>query len=235
MARTQTNSELLNYLAEKTLQQTAAQLPNLNEISKELGISVARLREQLEVAKALGLVEAKPRVGLRQLPYSFLPAVRQSLTYAIQIDSQNFNIYSELREQIEEAYWEKAVSLLTPADFIALQALVDKAWSMLHAERVKIPHQEHKQFHLLIYSRLNNPFVEGLLEAFWDAYERIGANIYADYEYLQKVWKLHQEMVDAISAGEYSRGYQAMTGHRHLIQHQDTSASHYKTSNATTE
>ena len=223
MARTQNNSELLDYLAEKNLQQTTAQLPNLNEISKELGISVARLREQLEVAKVLGLVEAKPRVGLRQLSYSFLPAVRQSLTYAIQIDPQNFNIYSELRDHIEQAYWEKAVSLLTPADLEALKALVSKAWSMLHAERVKIPHQEHKQFHLLIYSRLNNPFVEGLLEAFWDAYEKIGANLYADYEYLEKVWKLHQEMVDAISVGNFSRGYQAMTAHRHLIQHQDTS------------
>ena len=233
MARTQTNSELLDYLAEKNLQQTAAHLPNLSEISKELGISVARLREQLEVAKALGLVEAKPRVGLRQLPYSFLPAVRQSLSYAIQIDPHNFNIYSELRDQIEEAYWEKAVSLLKPADLETLKALVNKAWAMLHAEPVKIPHQEHKQFHLLIYSRLNNPFVEGLLEAFWDAYEKIGANLYVDYEYLEKVWKLHQEMIDAISVGDYSRGYQAMTGHRHLIQHQDTSDSLISAGNAT--
>lgn len=233
MARTQTNSELLDYLAEKNLQQTTAQLPNLNEISKELGISVARLREQLEVAKALGLVEAKPRVGLRKLPYSFLPAVRQSLSYAIQIDPHNFNIFSELRDQIEEAYWEKAVSLLKPVDLETLKALVIKAWALLHAERVKIPHQEHKQFHLLIYSRLDNPFVEGLLEAYWDAYEKIGANLYADYEYLEKVWKLHQEMVDAISSGDYSRGYRAMTGHRHLLQHQDTSDSLYSASKST--
>ena len=50
-------------------------LPSLSEISKELGISIASLREQLEVAKAIGLVEVKPRTGIRRLPFSFFPAV----------------------------------------------------------------------------------------------------------------------------------------------------------------
>jgi DNA-binding FadR family transcriptional regulator len=37
-------------------------------MSKELGVSVALLREQLEVAKAIGLVEVRPRTGIRRLP-----------------------------------------------------------------------------------------------------------------------------------------------------------------------
>jgi DNA-binding FadR family transcriptional regulator len=222
MSRTQNTLEFLDYLAASNMQQTVEQLPNLNAISKHLGISVARLREQLEVAKALGLVEAKPRIGLRRLPYSFLPAVRQSLSYAIQINPENFAIFSDLRDQIETAYWEQAVKVLTPEDREELKALVASAWTKLRAERVQIPHEEHKQLHLLIYKRLNNLFVQGLLEAYWEAYEKIGLSIYSDYEYLQQVWELHQAMVEAICSGDIHLGYQALIGHRKLLHHRNT-------------
>ena len=85
------SSEFLAYLAANT--QTGdvnTQLPSLHEISKELGVSVATLREQLEVARALGLVEVRPRTGIKRLPYGFLPAVRQSLSYAISLDTSFF-------------------------------------------------------------------------------------------------------------------------------------------------
>ena len=48
-------SEFLHYLASH--KEAEDGLPTLAELSRELGISVATLREQLEVARALGLVE----------------------------------------------------------------------------------------------------------------------------------------------------------------------------------
>ena len=51
-------SEFLRYLAAH--EEAEGGLPTLNELSLGLGISVASLREQLEVARALGLVEVKP-------------------------------------------------------------------------------------------------------------------------------------------------------------------------------
>lgn len=220
MPRKQLSSEFLDYLAASKFQDIPDHLPTLNDLSKQLGISVARLREQLEVAKALGLVEARPRTGLRRLPYSFLPAVRQSLTYAIEIDPHNFNVFADLRDQIEIAYWEQAVELLTQDDKAALQKLVESAWKKLTAARVQIPHQEHKELHLLIYSRLNNPFVTGLLEAYWEAYESVGLSIFADYDYLQKVWNYHQKMVDAICNEDVQEGWRALVEHRSLLHHQ---------------
>ena len=58
-------SEFLRYLASH--EETKGSLPTLNDLSRELGISVAGLREQLEVARALGLVEVRPRTGTRRL------------------------------------------------------------------------------------------------------------------------------------------------------------------------
>jgi len=213
------SSDFLNYLVASPPNNGDAvpTIPSLSELSKELGVSVASLREQLEVAEALGLVEVRPRTGIRRLPYNFFPAVYQSLSYAIQLDRSYFDAYSELRNQVEAAFWDKAVRLLTPEDHRTLQSLMARAWDKLHGQPVQIPHPEHRQLHLGIYSRLGNPFVQGVLEAYWEAYEQAGLNVYADYNYLKEVWNYHQQMVDAICTGEFERGYQALIEHKDLL------------------
>jgi DNA-binding FadR family transcriptional regulator len=195
------------------------QLPPLNQLSKELGVSVAGLREQLEVAEALGLVEVKPRIGIRRLPYSFLPAVRQSLSYAVAFDQSYFSAYSDMRNHIEAAYWAEASRTLTRSDHEQLAHFMKIAWDKLRGQPIQIPHLEHRQLHLLIYSRLANPFVQGLLEAYWEIYEAVGLNLFADYNYLTQVWTYHQEMVDAISTGDYESGFKALVDHKDLLYH----------------
>ena len=107
-------SEFLRYLAAHP--GSDGNLPALSELSRELGISVAALREQLEVARALGLVDVRPRVGTRRLPFSFTPTVRQSLNYALALDSGHFQQFSSLRNHLEAAYWDEASRKLTEAD-----------------------------------------------------------------------------------------------------------------------
>ncbi len=192
-------------------------IPPLNTLSRELGISIARLREQLEVARALGFVEVKPRTGIRQLPYSFLPAVEQSLFYAITVDRSYFEAFSDLRQHIEAAYWHEAVSKLNKQDFQLMRSLITGAWDKLNGYPIQIPHAEHRELHLSIYRRLDNPFVIGILEAYWDAYELVGLDVYADYAYLQQVWEYHERMVQAICDGDFDRGYDFLIEHTRLI------------------
>ncbi len=72
--------------------------------------------------------------------------------------------------------------------------------------------------HLLIFSRLENPFVTGILEAYWDAYENVGLNVFSGgFEYLQQVWEYHRNMVNAISEGNYEAGYKALIAHTDLL------------------
>ena len=209
-------SAFTQYLVERCPNE-GERLPSLADLSRQLGLSVATLREQLEVARALGFVEVKPRIGIRTLPYSFAPAVHQSLTYALMLDPSYFEAFSDLRSQIEAAYWRQATGKLTTEDHQALRDLVDRAMEKLHGTQVQIPHKEHRELHLSIYKRLENPFVQGLLEAYWDMYEAFGLAIYNDYSYLEKVWHYHQEMVDAICRGDMSAGYQALVDHMNLL------------------
>ena len=216
-------SNFLNYLADNANgsgeDPNDCFLPSINEISKDLGVSVASLREQLEVARALGLVEVRPRTGIRRLPYSFTPAIRQSLSYALVSDHSYFEAYTDLRNHVEAAYWAEAVTALTPDDHAQLIELVDTAWKKLRGTPIQIPHREHRLLHLVIFSRLENVFVQGIMEAYWDAYESVGLNVFADYNYLQEVWTYHQTMVDAICSGDYEAGYSALVEHKELLFH----------------
>lgn len=210
-------SEFLRYLA-STVPVDGDRLPPLSELSQALGISVASLREQLEVARALGLVDVKPKTGIRRLTYTFQPAVTKSLSYAMAVDPRSFEEYADLRKHIEMAYWYEAVSRLTAEDLKDLQDLVKRAKEKLNLPNVQIPHQEHRDLHLAIYRRLDNAFVWGILEAYWLMYEAIGLNIFTDLAYLERVWFYHEAMVNHVCAGDFAAGYQALLEHMNLIQ-----------------
>jgi DNA-binding FadR family transcriptional regulator len=221
MVKTVLETEFFDYLINANLEGTEEndRLPSLNVLSKELGVSVARLREQLEVAKALGFVEVRPRTGIRRLPYSFTPAIWQSLAFAISIEPDHFLTFAILRRHVELAFWYQAAATLIPEDHQELQALMEKALQKLNGTPIRIPHTEHRQLHLTIYKRLENPFVFGILEAFWDAYEAARFNLYSDYDYLQMVWNYHQQMVDSIASGDFDSGYRALVEHTDLLYH----------------
>lgn len=210
-----TKNEFIEYLSQ--LPASEGHIPSLFELSSELGISIARLREQLEVAKSLGLVKIRPRTGMERLEYNFLPPVRLSLDYAMRTDPASFEKFADLRRHLEASYWLQAVKTLTAEDVLGLQSLITRAWDKLRGSPIQIPYDEHRELHLSVYRRLCNPFVIGILEAYWDAYERVGLNLYADYHYLEEVWTYHQKMVEAIAGMEYEIGYQALVEHNDLL------------------
>jgi DNA-binding FadR family transcriptional regulator len=73
---------------------------------------------------------------------------------------------------------------------------------------------------LLIYSRLDNPFVSGILEGYWDMYEAVGLNMYSgDIKYLNDVWNFHARMVQGICEGNYDAGREALIKHMDLLAH----------------
>jgi len=217
------DSDLLRYIVTHNCQ-PGDRLPSLEELSGELKISIGKLREQLEVARSLGLVDVKPRTGIRLEEYSFLPAVRFSLLYALASDPAQFQAFSALREHLEACFWHEAVALLTPDDQAHLRSLVREAWAKLNGQPIQIPHAEHRDLHLTIFRRLENPFVKGLLEAYWEAYEAVGLSVYSDYQYLRDVWTYHEQIVEAIIAEDWDQGYRLLVEHTSLLKYRETAA-----------
>jgi DNA-binding FadR family transcriptional regulator len=219
-------SEFLRYLANDC--DDNQRLPTLPAIAKHLGVSISVLREQLEVARALGIVEVRPKTGIRRLAYTFRPAVRKSLAYAIQINPDLFSYYADLRRHLETSYWHQAVSLISTEDINALRTLVLSAGIKLAKKPVQVPQVEHREFHISIYKKLNNVFVNGLFEAYWDLYESAGLDVYTNYDYLTQVWNYHEKMVDAIAAEDYDLGHRILMDHMNLLYQRPETSSNQK-------
>lgn len=212
------DSDLIRYIVASG-RQPGERLPSLEKLSAELKISTGKLREQLEVARALGLVEVRPHTGIRVAEYNFLPAIRFSLLYALARDPGQFEAFGELRNHVEAAFWHEAVACLTAEDHAQLTDLVAQAWAKLDGHPIQIPHAEHRSLHLTIFKHLGNPFVKGLLEAYWEAYEAVGLSVYSDYQYLREVWGYHERIVRALIAGNAAEGHRLLLEHTTLLRY----------------
>lgn len=214
-------SDLLNYIVEQDIQ-PGDRLPSISELQDgdHLGISTSKVREQLEVARALGLVDVQPKNGTKLKEYDFTPAVRLSLFYALARDPHSFEFFSEVRTHIEYAFWCEACELLHDEDRAIMRTCVKNAEEKLKGQWIRIPHIEHRTFHLTVFSKLNNPFVLGLLQAYWDAYDAVQLNTYSDFDYLQQVWDYHRRIVEAIERGQYEESRELFLEHTRLLRYQ---------------
>lgn len=215
------DSDLLEYIVREGFV-PGDRLPTISELQADenLGVSVSKVREQLEVARALGLVEVKSKTGMKMRSYSFAPAVRLSLFFALAQDQRNFELFSEVRNHLEVAFWNEACGRLLPEDKQVMRECLEKARAKLNGKPVRIPNEEHRAFHLTVFKRLDNPFVMGLLEAYWDAYNAVELNRYSDYSYLQQVWTYHERIFDAICNGDYEHAKSLFIDHTNLIRFQ---------------
>jgi DNA-binding FadR family transcriptional regulator len=210
------DSNFLNYLVDKQIH-PGKKLPSLNEISDELGISVGKLREQLEVARNLGLVSVRPRVGIHRQQFTVAPALLQNVLFGLATGEASFEQYGRLRRAVETSFWHDAVVLLKQEDKEKLKAIVANAWAKLRGEPVHVPNIEHRQLHLAIFQRLDNPFVQGIISTYWEAYEVSELTRFVTYQYWIEVWVYHEKIVDAICKNEFDLGRALLIEHFLLL------------------
>ncbi len=218
MPTTSLDSPILHYILERQMN-AGERLPTITELSTELGISVSKLREDLAVAKALGVVQIRPHTGTQVQKYCFEPAVTLSILYALGLDRNYFQDFAQLRRTVELGFWHEAVAQITPDDIASLRDLITRAQAKLTCIPVVVPFQEHRDLHLTFFKHLENPFVQGLLEAYWITYEAFGLALYADLSHHREVWQYHERMVDCVAQGDFDTGYQALKEHMALLRY----------------
>lgn len=206
----------LAYLAEHDLP-PGGRLPTLAEISQELGISIGKLREEVSLARALQFVSLRPGVGMQREPFDFQSVVLPAILFSLSTGEAHFQQLSQMRRALELSLWDEAVCQLQTEDIAQLRALVDQAQTKLREPRIQIPHEEHRALHMIIFGRLQNPFVAGLLEAYWAAYAASEITRYMSYQYWVEVWKHHDAIVGAIEAGDSAQGRQLLLEHFNLL------------------
>ncbi len=210
-------SEFIDYLVTHE-RHGNKRLPPLSQISEETHLGVGKLREQMAVAKVLGLIDAAPRRGIETLSYDFLPAVRASLEAGMALDESCFLQFADLRMRLESSFWIDAVASMTAENLQRLDTLCQKAQAKLNGMPTKIPRGEHREFHLTVFRNLGNPFVLALLTAYWDVYQTIAYKYYEDLTHLREIWAHHQTIVDALQAGDVTQSLEQHIKHMHLLE-----------------
>jgi DNA-binding FadR family transcriptional regulator len=212
------DADILQYIIEHQVR-PGERLPTIAELSAELGVSISKIREELEVARTLGLVQIKPRTGTLVQDFDFAPAVTLSVLYAIGLNRAHFHDFSKLRNSVELAFWVEAVEQLTPEDIASLRHLVSCAYEKLNHVPIEVPFEDHRDLHLTFFKHLENPFVQGVLRAYWAAYKAFGLALYAELAYHRKVWMYHERMVEHVARGEFEAGRQALEEHMTLLRY----------------
>ncbi len=208
-------SPVLKFIADATRQDEP--IPSISELSSQLCISTASVREQLEVPKELGFVDVRTRTGIQKHDFCLTRPLTLSMTYGLRVDPDLFQEYASLRRQLEIAYWYEACALLEKSHIQELQELQERANWKINQSPVVIPTPEHRNFHLAIYRPLNNRVLNSVLETYWDLYEASRIQYYRNQEYLESVWSYHRQMLEAIASKAYEKGYEALVTHFDLI------------------
>jgi DNA-binding FadR family transcriptional regulator len=212
------NSAILDYIIEHQMK-PGDHLPTIPELSRELGVSVSKIREELAVARTLGLVDTRPRVGTQVQPFDFGPAASLSAVYALRLDRAHFHALSQVRASIELSFWHQAVARLTAEDVQVLRAQIAAARLKLLQVPIEVPFEEHRRLHLTFFIHLDNLFVQGILEAYWAAYQAFGLGLYAGLAYHHEVWDYHERMTDCVARGDFDGGHQALRDHMVLLRY----------------
>jgi DNA-binding FadR family transcriptional regulator len=209
-------SDFLRYIAEKS-SLGEERIPPLAVLSKELQVSIASLREQLEVARALGFVDIKPKTGIRGLPYNFTPSLLLSVSYSITISPDYFDQFRDLRNHLEAAYFMESAAKLSRSDIENLNLIVKRAEQKILSFPPELPHFEHREFHATIFSKVQNVFVQSVFSVYWDVYEYQGYAIINDLDYLKRVWYYHRLVLEGITAGNLQHSYDSFLEHKHFM------------------
>jgi GntR family transcriptional repressor for pyruvate dehydrogenase complex len=193
-------------------------LPPLDDLAARFGVSLGKLREELIVARAYGVVDMRPGDGTYVRPFDFYTAIRTVILYSVACDWRHFDRLYKLRVQIETGFWDEAARALSQDDEEELLQTLQRAERRLKGTPVEIPNREHRDLHLLMFSRLDNQFAQGILKVYWDVYEAVGLHRYFDYSYYERMWASHRAVVEAIAAGRYEEGKEVLINHFTLLE-----------------
>lgn len=179
------------------------------ELASELNVGRPALREALGALEVIGIVQS--RQGARRTLGTFdMGAVIRTLTIGIVPDLEALRSLLEVRRVLEIGFFPQAAIKLSPEDIGHMRSLTDTMQAK--ASRGEVFVAEDQAFHAAIYSHLDNPILRGLLEAFWELFDHMGAETRTGTN-LPATAAAHARIADALAAGELALAVHHLNSH----------------------
>ena len=185
-------------------------LPTEHTLARRFRVSRSMVREAIQALKALGIVESRPKTGLRVLPFDPTTHFDQ-LIPRIRTDEERAELY-ELRCLLEPAILRLAAQRVTPAEIDRLERLLAPPLPK-GRDAVRDGLARDVAFHEELWRIAGNRFVlsfRGLLLRYFADLERHPRR-QASQALMRKTNDQHLAIVRALKAGDVDRAQRELT------------------------
>lgn len=192
-------------------------MPTELELIELLGVSRNSVREAVRSLRALGIVDVRHGHGT-VVGEASLHVLSPSLTFRAVAngadDLAGLRNLIEVRELIEVGVVGRLAGGLDESTLDSLDALCAAM------DETELDPETDREFHRVLYSRVDNPLIGQLVDVFWDAYRTAHEVLSAPGETEKaETVRLHTAIVDALRAGDSAAARDAMTAHFAEINH----------------
>ena len=142
-------------------------LPAEAAFAQQLGISRPSLREGVKALESVGVLESRHGEGVFVADFSFDPIV-DNLPYSLLADDAQLLHLLEVRTALEVGMIPKIVQIVPAQDLIKLRQLASRMHEL--ALRDISFEDEDREFHATLFWCLNNPFLNRLVDLFWQVF-----------------------------------------------------------------
>jgi DNA-binding FadR family transcriptional regulator len=182
-------------------------------LAQALGISRTSVREAVKALESLGILEARPGVGLFVRTFSFDPIV-DNLGYSLAFDGHRLAELLAVRKHLEAGFVEDVAGRATPTQLRVLRSVVDRMGERVALETQTTDFQEEDRFfHRTLYGGLGNELLLKLLDVFWTTYRRLRDQARVEAVDPVRTWEDHRRIVEALERRDGAAARAAMVRH----------------------
>ena len=184
-------------------------VPSEAMLASRLAASRQAIRESLRALEALGVVDAHQ--GARRRLRGFDPSTfGRQLGLTTLPTLENLQELLEIRRILESAFLPAAIVALDASTLAEMRALTDAMHEAAHRGQPFL--DEDESFHALMYKRLGNLTLSGMLGAFWQFF-KTGSQEVTTGEHLQHTAAMHALIVDALESGDADLAVHRLDAH----------------------
>ena len=200
--------EIRAYITRNNLQ-PGDLLPSEQAMCEMLGVSRNVLREAIKSMELMGMAQSRPGRGTELKAFSLDFVFQNVMFFTVGEDSKAIREMLMIRKKLDLAYMREAYHSLKPEDIAHIREIL---------ERIKHEWQQHiffhaddKDFHMALFSRLNNPTLLSLMDAIWSVDEYFQKE--EKFKYLDDTVIKHEKIVHALEAHNEEAFVAAMLTH----------------------
>jgi DNA-binding GntR family transcriptional regulator len=177
----------------------------LEDLARNLGMSISPIREAVRQLEALGLAEHVPHHGAKVMG----------------LDVEELRELFSIRLALEGMAVRRAAQLFAPADAERARASLEAYDEARRRDDIRAAVRAHGEFHFALYEAARSPWLVRLIRPAWDSCERYRPVLFAKGAVQDRHEALDVELLDACVAHDEDRAARAL--HDHL----DTAADIY--------